>query len=190
MKKIIGSIILLCLVFTFVGCSVERSAEDMQVEQTKTLIQEMNNQIGLPEIKEFYEKKMAKEIFELRDNSKLICYAYTKNEMTGKYVYEGKCMGYGLPYSTQYTNPMQYTGVTTKHVGWGEGGEYSYSYELMPQADPNGLYTPTGLSSTWLMIINEETGEREVEYYEPAIVVTQSKKPKRLCEEWSLPKDY
>ena len=35
---------------------------------------------------------MAKKILELRDDSDLICYACTKNEMSDKYVYKGKCM--------------------------------------------------------------------------------------------------
>ena len=60
---------------------------------------------------------------------------------------------------------------------------------LYPQADPNGLFPAAGLSATWLMMINEETGDIEVEYYEPIIVATQSK-PKRLVEEFSLPSGY
>jgi hypothetical protein len=162
----------------FAGCEYEKTADSIQEQQTNQLMTEMNSQIGMPNITNFYEKKMAKEIFELRDDSKLVCYAYTKNEMTGKYVYEGKCMGYGLPYSTQYTNPERIA------------KESSYGIAVLPQADPNGLFSATGLSATWLMMIDEETGKRSAEYYEPNIVVTQHKKPKRLCETWSLPKNY
>jgi hypothetical protein len=135
---------------------------------------EINNQVGMPNIKEFYEKKMAKEIFELRDNSKLITYAYSQS-IDGKFIFIGQCIGFGLPYSTQYTNPEKYMG---------------YSGIILPQADPNGLFTPTGLSATWLMYINPDTGEKEIIYTEPQIVVTQSKLPKRLCAEWSLPENY
>ena len=60
----------------------------------------------------------------------------------------------------------------------------------MPQAEPNGLFMPEGLSATWLMIINPDTGEMEVIYCEPTITVTQSKLPKRLVAEWSLTEDY
>jgi hypothetical protein len=184
MKKIIFLITtLLTMSIIFTGCNTENTETQISAQQDK-IIKEASNQVGLPNIKEFYEKKMAKEIFELRDNSKLICYAYTKNEMTGKYVYEGQCMGYGLPYSTQYTNPEQIIKFNESYAYAGDAPQ------TMPQADPNGLYMPNSASATWLMMINEETGKKEIEYYEPNLVVTQNKKPKRLCEEWSLPKDY
>ena len=119
------------------------------------------------------EKKQAKEILELRDNSDLVCYAYTKCEGTGKYVYLGRCMGYGLPYSTQYTAP--------------EASVHQHgTLVTLPQADPNGLYLPEGLSATWLYLINEA----QVTYAEPEIIVSQGKLPARICEEWSLPENY
>ena len=33
------------------------------------------------------------------------------------------------------------------------------SYGTMPQAEPNGLFSPVGLSATWLMMIDPETNE-------------------------------
>lgn len=180
-KKIISLIVVLSVIcLTFTGC-YEKSTEQKIADQQNQLLQQVTDQIGMPDIKEFFEKKMAKEIIELRDNSKLVCHAYTKNEMTGKYIYEGKCMGFGLPYSVQYTNPQTVQRFSTP------GGA---TWEIVPQADPNGLYMPDSAAATWLMMINEDTGKIEVQYYEPNIVVTQSKKPRRLCDESSLPKDY
>jgi len=179
MKKYIIALSLV-LSLLFVGCGEYKpTAEEKQTQQTKQALNQMNNQIGMPNIKEFYEKKMAKEIFELRDNSKLVCFAYTQ-AMNGKFIYLGKCFGYGLPYSVQYTNPQQIL-----EYGQSGGGNVT-----IPQADPNGLYMPEGLSATWLMMINETTGEREIMYAEPNVVVKQSKLPKRLVEDWSLTKDY
>ena len=65
-----------------------------------------------------------------------------------------------------------------------------YGYYTLPQADPNGLYSSDGLSATWLMMIDEDTGERSIRYVEPEIVVTQTKIPARLVEDWSLTTDY
>lgn len=179
-KRILLLVSLLVLMLVAVGCS-DASTEQKISQQQDRLIQEANNQVGMPNIKEFFEKKMAKQIIELRDNSKLICYAYTKNELTGKYVYEGRCVGFGLPYSVQYTNPQ-----TLQRFSVAGGSQW----EVMSQADPNGLYMPDSASATWLMMINEDTGKMEAQYYEPNIVVTQTKKPKRLVESWSLPNKY
>lgn len=159
----------------FTGCTPSSVYEERDYQET--LISQANDVVGMPEITEFFEKKMAKEIIELRDDSNLVCYAYTYNNMTGKFTYLGRCMGYGLPYSTQYTRPETAVRIA---------GEYM----VLPQADPDGLYLPEGLSATWLYLIDETTGESQVTYIESEITVSQSKIPARLCEDFSLPEDY
>ena len=176
MKKIVAVLIVFnCFMFGFTGCIIESPVDQQQQVKQEQMLKDLDKQVGMPNIHEWTEKKLMKRILELRDDSKLICFCYTKNEMTGKYIYEGRCMGYGLPYATQYTNPERIV--------------YNNSNNL-PQADPNGLFMPDSADATWIMMINEATGKTEVQYYEPKLVVTQTKKPKRLCEEWSLPNDY
>ena len=178
MKKKLLAIALLAvvLVVCLTGCDGDNA--DSEKYYTEQLMQQMTDEIGMPEITNFYEKKMAKEIYELRDDSNLICYAYSRSSYSGKFVYLGQCKGYGLPYSTQYTNPEVF-----------EGGSSDYAHTIR-QADPNGLYSGDGLSSTWLYLIDEKTGESVITYIESQITVTQYKLPKRLIEEWSLPENY
>ena len=155
MKKIvIGLMVALCL-FMVTGCMMD-DAENDQKNKTRELLKESNAQIGMPAIKNFQEKKLAKMIFELRDQENFVCYAYIVNKMQGRLVFLGKCIGYGLPYSVQYTNPQKY-----------ETSSYS-----LPQADPNGLYMPQGLSATWLMMIDSKTGKPRPVYIEPEIIVS------------------
>ena len=49
------------------GCAV--SAEQKIAQQQNQLAQQANESVGMPNITEFYEKKLAKEIIELRDDS-------------------------------------------------------------------------------------------------------------------------
>lgn len=154
MKKTMFFLIL--SIFTMINCDIPMDAEDIQKEQTKKILTEVNNQIGLPAIKNFQEKKLAKMIFELRDQENLITYAYIVNHMTGNLVFIGKCIGFGLPYSVQYTNPEK----------------YEINGATLPQADPNGLYMPQGLSATWLMMLDQKTGKARPVYIEPEIVVS------------------
>jgi len=170
----VGAFIILCSAAVsvfFTGCG-EMSAEYQQRVQTQEIMNEMQQEIGMPNIDNFFERKMAKMIFELRDDSELTTYTYIVN-IEGKFVYLGRSVGYGLPYSVQYTSPMKRTSGYT-----------------LPQADPNGLYMPEGLSATWILMLDEETGEIYPDYVESEIVVSQYKKPRRLCAEWSLPSDY
>jgi len=183
-KTILTCVTAFLLMGSLTGCTMsEPKAEQIQAQQTEQILGEVNRQIGLPNIHNFYEKKMAKEIFEMRDNSKLITYAYTQNKMSGKFIYLGKSMGYGLPYSVQYTNPEKVIKL----------GSFKYSGDspqTIPQADPNGLYMPEGLSATWLMLLDENTGKRNLVYIEQELTVTQHKLPRRLCEQWSLTGKY
>jgi len=153
MKKLLP--FLLIGVIFIAGCG-EGDSDDKQREETKKALSEAHAQIGMPAIKNFQERKLAKMIFELRDQEKLITYAYVVN-LQGELIFIGKCVGFGLPYSVQYTNPL-------KKI---------YSYDsTIPQADPNGLFMPDGLSATWLMMIDPKTGDARPVYIEPQIIVS------------------
>jgi len=162
MRKITAVMVLLCvLTVTACGCGEGESSADVKQRQaTAKAMKEAHSQIGMPAIHAFQERKLAKMIFELRDKEGLVTYAYIVNRMKGELVFIGKCIGFGLPYSVQYTNPQRIVRV----VG---GARIS-----MPQADPNGLFMPEGLSATWLMMIDPATKEPRPVYVEPQIVVS------------------
>jgi hypothetical protein len=159
MKRVIVifAIVALCLV----GCDESKStAEQRQTNQTNKILDEINRQVGLPNLTNFKQKKIMKMVFELCDKEDLICYAYIKSDYQGKLVFIGKCIGFGVPFSAQYTNPEKV------HVRW------NHSLVTVPQADPNGLYMPTSSSATWLMMIDPKNQEPRPVYLEPEIVVS------------------
>lgn len=168
---------------TFTACEqpvISKSSTEIEREKQEVLSKQAIESVGLPNISNFYEKKTLKKILEMRDNPKLINHFYTKNNMTGKWVYEGKCIGFGISYTTQYTNPEK--------MGWREGF-HEYSTYTIPQADPNGLYSVPNGTATWIMRVTDN-GDTIVDYIESEIRVSQNKIPARLCETWSLPAGY
>ena len=174
-RKKIFSFMILGIVVTGIltGCNGTTSREK---EYTETLMSQANDAIGNPDIVNFFEKAQLKEIYEMRDDPNLVCYWYAVNNYTGKYIYEGECIGYGIPYSTSYTQPESYAG--------------SASSVVLPQADPNALYSNgVTTSATWILSLDEK-GDVYPRYEEREIAVAQTKIPKRLCEEYSLPEDY
>lgn len=155
--------IILITVLLLTSCDGIQQSSDGQLEdKQEQVMQEANAQVGMPSIKNFQERKLAKQIFELRDKEDLVCYAYLFNQVSGKLIFLGKCMGYGLPYSVQYTNPMK------KVTG------YQCSVTL-PQSDPNGLFMPEGLDATWIMLIDPDTGKPHPVYVEPNVIVSPFK---------------
>ena len=97
----------------------------------------------MPAITNFAEKRMMKDILELRDKMQPT-YTYlvgANNQLT----LLCNSVGYGLPYATQYTNPNL--------------------------ADPNGLYTPASADGTWVLCLNPKTKAVEPQYIEPRVIV-------------------
>jgi hypothetical protein len=175
MKKIIIALVAAVLLMT--GCSEESKpkSDTLIQRQQEESMREMVSQTGLPAIKNFQEKKMMKMLYELRDREDLVCHVYLMNQMSGEVgQYLGRCIGYGLPASTQYSNPEK----SVSHVR-NLGSQYiSHQGEgtgTLPQAEPNGLFMPEGLSATWLMMIDPETKEPRPVYVEPLIIVSPFK---------------
>ena len=154
-----------------VGCDDTSSQENTYTEQTKSQILDMH---GMPNISHGYEYAQLKDIYELRDDPNLICYWYTKNDMSGKWVYQGTCIGYGIPYGASVTNPEQ----------------YEYGGATLPLAEPNGLYTNGVTSSATWVLTTDKDGNVTPTYVESEIAVTQSKMDVKLCEDWSIPENY
>lgn len=169
MKKYI--ITILCgLMVVLTGCYEETGQSDSIIaEKQEKAMQEIVRQTGIPAIKNFQEKKMMKMLYELRDREDLICWVYLMNQMDGTVgQFLGKSIGYGLPASTQYSNPQRLVRQKIVHPS---GTEIIHTGP-MPQAEPNGLFMPEGLSATWLMMIDPDTNEPQPVYVEPLIIVS------------------
>ena len=117
-------LLVLPFVFALAACDAPRETST-QIERKKQ--EEMSLQavqsVGMPAITNFAEKRMFKDILELRDRSvPTTTYLVGMNNQLTKLC---DSVGYGLPYATQYTNPMRV------------GGDGTHGYVTLPQADPN-----------------------------------------------------
>lgn len=154
-----------------IGCDSQLSSDDIQRNQQEQILQEATKQTGMPAIKNFRERKILKDILELRDQDGLVTWTYTQNAYTGKFRLLGETVGYGIPYSTQYTNPekLQYMGSS-----WG--------YHTLPQADPNGLYSPSSAEGTWVLMKDPGSSKIAPVYIEQRIIVSPFKLPAGVVE--------
>jgi hypothetical protein len=152
----------------------EKTADQVQANATKKLLSEAQRQVGMPNIVNFQQRKLMKMIQELCDQADLVTYTYIKSEYTGKLIFLGKSIGYGVPFSAQFTNPMRIVdtevegGVANKVQDAGE-------VQVLPQADPNGLFMPTSSSATWVMLVNPDDNKPYPVYVESEITVSPFK---------------
>lgn len=177
MKKKMFAII---AIFAMMICMLVGCGETEENQYTKELMNQAYDAVGFPDVSNYFERAQLKEIYELRDDPNLICYWYTKNDMSGKWIYQGKCIGYGIPYTTSMTasESLQRIDTTAGH-----------QWEIVPLAEPNGLYASPSTSATWILSVNEDGGITPI-YVESEITVSQTKMAARLCEDWSLDESY
>ena len=137
------------------GC-IEQTSDQVQRRQQEKILAEGTSQIGMPAIKNFRERKLLKDILELRDQDGLATYTYVFNELDGKLVFLGESIGYGIPYATQFTNPEK----------------YEQQGATLPQADPNGLFSPASADGTWVMLKDPNGKDVKPVFIEPRIIVS------------------
>ena len=97
-------------VMVAVGCialaGCEPNSDQVQRQQQEALSQQGNMTVGMPAITKFAEKRILKDIIELRDKTPNT-YTYLAGDMNGV-IGEKVCdsIGYGINGATQYTNPQ------------------------------------------------------------------------------------
>jgi len=142
MKQILSVVALIGLL---AGCDRQdhRSSQQIERDNQERSLKVMAQSIGMPAITNFAEKRMMKDVLELRDKMQpTYTYLVGANNQLTKLC---DSIGYGLPYATQYTNPSL--------------------------ADPNGLYTPSSADGTWVLCLNPHNKKVEPQYIEPRIIV-------------------
>lgn len=109
-----------------------------------------------PNIKNFFEYHQLKEIYEARDNPKLVLNAYLFSQTTGQFTCLGTVVGYGVPYGTQWSQPVSATGGSVP--------------------EPNALYPSTNTNADWIRIVDNK-GNQHLTFAEPDLVITDMDYP-------------
>jgi hypothetical protein len=155
MKKLL---LVVPLVALLTAC-LETPPTSGQIERKKQeeLSLQAVQQVGMPAIVNFAEKRMMKDILELRDrNVATTTYLVGMNNNLTKIC---DSIGYGLPYATQYTNPQKPVYEVHGNI-------------TLPQADPNGLYSPASADGTWVLCVDHKDGKAKPVFIEPRVIVS------------------
>jgi hypothetical protein len=154
MKQILA---LVAVATLLTACDVKESSTQIERRKQEELTMQAVTQVGMPAITNFAEKRMMKDILELRDQNVATTTYIT--DMNGKLHKICNSVGYGLPYATQYTNPQRIAGD-------------GHGYVTLPQADPNGLYSPASADGTWVLCIDSKSGKPKPVFIEPRVIVS------------------
>jgi hypothetical protein len=140
------------------GCDFKPTATQIEAHKQEQLTLQGVQSVGLPSITNFAEKRLLKDLLELRDKSPAT-YTYLV-DMNNNYKFLCNSVGFGFPYATQFTNPS--------HVD----ADTQHGYAILPQADPNGLYSPASAEGTWIFCVDPKTEKPTPMYIEPRVIVS------------------
>lgn len=139
----------------FAGCQPTADQE----RRDKAAVQQQQSQYAkaqpIPMYNWSLERDLVIKLYNLR-NQKVSTHTVWRSDYG---MIEGDCtsMGYGIPYDTSLTNPLQ-------HFSGRSQGEGS----AIGQAEPNGVFASTNTAATWVMCIGE-TGSIEPHYVESKV---------------------
>lgn len=159
----------LLLAATAAACDFQPTSNDLQRQQQERILGEATAQVGMPAIKNFRERKILKDILELRDQTGLSTYTYIWSDHGGRLVFLCESIGYGIPYATQFTAPEAFQryylpAENGRPATWGE--------TRLPQADPNSLFSPSAAEGTWIQCKDPNGKDVRPVYIEPRIIVS------------------
>jgi hypothetical protein len=154
MKKVLA---LVAVAFMLTACDQAPTSTQIERRKQEELSMQAVTQVGMPAIVNFAEKRMMKDILELRDQN--VATTTYLVDMNGKLHKICSSIGYGLPYSVQYTNPQR--------IAYDSG----HGSVTLPQADPNGLYSPASADGTWVLCVAKD-GKAKPVFIEPRVIVS------------------
>jgi hypothetical protein len=158
---------------TTLSCDEPNTTDRAQTLLQQQSLAQAHEKVGMPAITNWQEKRFMKDLYELRDKA-IATHSYIVNEMNGCLVYLGPSVGYGMPYSTQYSSPES----DIFNVGGSSGVHHN-----VPQAEPNGLFMPSSADGTWIMLVDPTDNAKTMPVYiEPRVVVSPFRLVAQECK--------
>jgi hypothetical protein len=147
------------MLLVLLSACMRDDSDSIQQEAQEKILSEGNSQIGMPGIHNFRERKIVKQILEMRDQADLTTTTYLVAEQTGQLIFLCHSIGYGVNAASQFTSPEKTVRVSGRSL-------------VVPQADPNGLFSPSSAEGTWVLCKDPGSADVKPVYVEPRIVVS------------------
>lgn len=132
------------------------TADQKEGRQTKQQTAQISQEVGMPAIRNAFEKKTLRQLYELRDDPNYHTWTYVR-DMNGNLHLLCESVGFGIPYSTQFSNPQRIARDGAQVFG------------TLPQAEPNGLFPPSSAEGTWVMCLDPSDKKVKAVYEENRI---------------------
>lgn len=160
MKKIIAFVAAIMVAIPLIGVKGGCDSIPDQEAQDRAAVERQQEQYSarqpVPAYDWSLERELVRKLYDIR-NSRVSTHSVWRSDYG---TIEGDCpsMGYGLPYDTSLTNPLQPSGSSL------------HSLTSIGQAEPNGVFASTNTSATWVICVGD-SGQLEPVYVESKVTV-------------------
>jgi hypothetical protein len=151
MKKILFVLPILAIALMASGCDGNNVADNKEASQVDNQQQIYVNNQPAPVFDWSLERHIMVELYKARNNA-VQTYSYVRN-LQGQIVFRCKSIGFPLPSNDQLTNSSKLAYP-----------DYNQS-PVLPQAEPNGMYSSPSTSGTYVFCINSD-GTVSPSYFE------------------------
>lgn len=152
-KKFLFFLVLIIGTLFVSGCYPQSSNQIESAQQREGIISILQNQ-PVPDLGGYsFERDIVIKTYLAR-NQTISTWAYTMT-LDGKFIELCPSIGYPIPYATQLTAPEKLA--------------YGYESSVIPQAEPNGLYTPADAAATLIQCVNPD-GSVSPMYFEYYVI--------------------
>ena len=170
-----------CAALALSACSYQQApptADQQAAAQQEDIAKRAQDEVGIYQPTHFTRKRLANRIGQMLDDPNLATISYAQG-IDGKLRCIGHTIGFPLPGATQTTSPQKWE--PQRYFG-SDGTAYNYTGgvvgALVPQAEPDQLFSPTSEDATWILLVNEKTGQANPAYFEGHVqTFTQGNKP-------------
>ncbi len=161
MKRYLIVFVTTALAVMCMALSCEKAEKSAEVRDKAAVAKQQSQyQIGqpIPAFDWSLERHLVVELYRVR-NQKAATHSVWRSD---RGMIEGDCpsYGYGIPYDTSLTNPLQ--------SEWKRG--QGYASAVTEQAEPNGIFASKNTAATWVMCLGEG-GNIEPVYVETKVTV-------------------
>jgi len=143
-RRTLGALAIAALVFAVAGCGTTND----QLQHDQETVQKQQDQYAQVEPIPFFDWSQDRAVFiqiYQAKNDARNTWSVVTSAGTGEVLFMCPSIGYPIPADTQLTNPMQITRVKA-------GSDWS-TWNAVPQAEPNGLYSSTNTDATYVLCV-------------------------------------
>lgn len=164
MKRIfITFFLLIVIMISVIGCA-KTTATDFESQKVENQLSQYSKGQPIPAYDWSLERDLVIKLYNLR-NKKVATHTVWRSDY-GLIEGDSASIGYGIPYDTSLTNPLQ---LQRRRID--DPGMDAFISGVVEQQEPNGIFASKNTTATWIMSVDSVTSQIMPLYIEGKVTV-------------------